>query len=511
VEAPSTASWRLSPLAEVDRTQTRIGLILFFGFLLLAALLAYARWIEPSRLQVTHLFLSSEKLPPGSEAVTIVLLSDLHMRALTDFHRRVAEEANSFAPDLIVITGDLIGSSHWLAEERSAQLQPALAAVREFIAMLCARHGVFIVRGNNELVVQKELNNTALDALRVTGATVLCNQHQRVDLGGSSLYLLGADFFSLHPALYADFTTAKSGGRCFLQAGSSMDNAYSHFVGPGSASWQDYEYTCAMSYSGSGEAGMGVTVYSGFGSGEDRFYRLRWRQGLSGFRLDAHGSPVPPVELALSAQADCWYRFRIRAQSDSDRTTVNAKVWEEGSLEPASWQLTLVDTSGARHTRGTVGLWSHGQGTRRFADLCVVSISRDTVLLSEPFCGKSPDPEGWLDFALEREGIRVAASGIPDGAFRLLLAHSPDMVRPAEDLGIDLVLAGHTHGGQIRLPGIGALFSQTNLGRHYASGMFSFGHTKLYVNRGIGNALVPFRLFCRPELTVIHLLPAQHD
>jgi predicted MPP superfamily phosphohydrolase len=85
------------------------------------------------------------------------------------------------------------------------------------------------------------------------------------------------------------------------------------------------------------------------------------------------------------------------------------------------------------------------------------------------------------------------------------------MVRAAEDLGIDLVLAGHTHGGQVRLPLVGALYSQTALGRKYAAGLFSFGKTTLYVNRGIGNALLPFRFLCRPEITVIHLLPQETE
>ncbi len=204
-----------------------------------------------------------------------------------------------------------------------------------------------------------------------------------------------------------------------------------------------------------------------------------------------------------------WYRFRLRAESSPNRTLVRARVWGENSQEPLFWQLTLVDTSAARLTHGTVGLWSHGEGHRRFKDLQVAEVERDQVLLAEPFCGPGPDPEGWLDFALEREGISVAALGVPPQAFKVLLAHSPDMARPAADLGIDLVLAGHTHGGQVRLPLVGALYSQTFLGRRYAAGLFSFGTTKLYVNRGIGNAFVPFRFLCPPEVTVIHLLSAQ--
>ncbi|MDZ7413856.1 MAG: metallophosphoesterase [candidate division KSB1 bacterium] len=475
--------------------------------ILLLLLLLYARWIEPTRLQVTHLYLQSPKLAPAQQPITIVQLSDLHMRTLSPFYQKVAHVTNSFAPDLVVITGDLIGSSRWLAKEHSQLLHSTLASVARFVGLLKAPHGVFVVRGNNELVAQKELNNTVLDALRAAGATVLCNQHQRVEVNSVPLYVLGADFFSFHPALYADFTVERHDGTCLMRAGRSLDNAYSHYVGPGSRDWQNYECAGAMSYSGSGEAGVGVTVYSAFGSGEDRFYRLRWREGLSGIRLDAHGSPVNPVTIPFSMEPEKWYRFRLQAESLEDRTVVKAKAWEEGYPEPLSWQLVLVDTCRARLTRGTVGLWSHGEGLRRFKDLRVVDTRRDSLLLAAPSCHSGPDPEGWLDFALEREGIRAAAHGIPHEAFTLLLAHSPDMVRPAEDLGIDLVLAGHTHGGQVRLPLVGALYTQTLLGRRYAAGLFSFGTTKLYVNRGIGNAFVPFRFLCRPEITVIHLLP----
>ena len=93
----------------------------------------------------------------------------------------------------------------------------------------------------------------------------------------------------------------------------------------------------------------------------------------------------------------------------------------------------------------------------------------------------------------------------------LLMVHEPDYVdhitrHPRFPL-IDLVLSGHTHGGQIRLPGIGPL-TLPPLGKKYVAGHFHFGHMQLYVSRGIGTVGLPFRLNCPPELTQITLTRA---
>lgn len=92
----------------------------------------------------------------------------------------------------------------------------------------------------------------------------------------------------------------------------------------------------------------------------------------------------------------------------------------------------------------------------------------------------------------------------------ILLAHEPDY---AGDVmrhgGVDLMLAGHTHGGQVRLPLVGALYLPP-WGRHYPEGLFHLRNgLQLYVNRGIGTVGVPFRFDCRPELTIITLRSPQ--
>lgn len=87
---------------------------------------------------------------------------------------------------------------------------------------------------------------------------------------------------------------------------------------------------------------------------------------------------------------------------------------------------------------------------------------------------------------------------------RILISHSPDQLRWGLDREIDLMLAGHCHGGQIRLPIIGPIISPSRYGVRFASGAFAFGRMTMLVSRGI-SADDPIRLNCPPELTVIEL------
>jgi len=124
---------------------------------------------------------------------------------------------------------------------------------------------------------------------------------------------------------------------------------------------------------------------------------------------------------------------------------------------------------------------------------------------------------------LERHGQRVWLAGIADaleqrpslaaalppgrnGEPVILLAHEPDFAIQAVGHKIDLVLSGHTHGGQIVLPFIGPLMLP-EMGRRYVHGLFRFEDgMQLNVNRGIGAVLLPFRFRCPPEITVITLV-----
>jgi predicted MPP superfamily phosphohydrolase len=102
--------------------------------------------------------------------------------------------------------------------------------------------------------------------------------------------------------------------------------------------------------------------------------------------------------------------------------------------------------------------------------------------------------------------IRRALRGVEADDFTLLLAHEPDFADIAGLYPIDLQLSGHSHGGQVRLPLIGPL-SRPEYGAKYVDGLYAVPQSKLqvYVNRGIGTTLLPFRFLCRPEITVFTL------
>ncbi|MCC9607629.1 metallophosphoesterase [Blastopirellula sp. JC732] len=84
--------------------------------------------------------------------------------------------------------------------------------------------------------------------------------------------------------------------------------------------------------------------------------------------------------------------------------------------------------------------------------------------------------------------------------FRFLVAHTPDRFHFARQHDFDLVLAGHNHGGQIRLPVIGPMISPSHYGVRYASGVFYEAPTLMHVSRGLCGT-VPLRIRCRPEIT----------
>ena len=99
--------------------------------------------------------------------------------------------------------------------------------------------------------------------------------------------------------------------------------------------------------------------------------------------------------------------------------------------------------------------------------------------------------------------LRAALTGAPQGAFTLLLAHCPDIADETAERGVQLQLSGHTHGGHMKLPGLG-LFCLPRHGWRYSVGHAHVGaSTQVYVSRGLGG--LPLRLGCPPEVTLITL------
>jgi hypothetical protein len=108
-----------------------------------------------------------------------------------------------------------------------------------------------------------------------------------------------------------------------------------------------------------------------------------------------------------------------------------------------------------------------------------------------------------FDDALAGEPDREALSKAPGGPFQVALFHSPVYFERVSGR-CDLALAGHTHGGQIRLPFLGSLWLPPGSG-NFSNGWYEANGSRMYVSRGIGTSIVGIRLFCRPELAIITL------
>jgi uncharacterized protein len=101
--------------------------------------------------------------------------------------------------------------------------------------------------------------------------------------------------------------------------------------------------------------------------------------------------------------------------------------------------------------------------------------------------------------------IEKAAAAIPLGEPAILLSHTPEVYRQAAHAGFDLLLSGHTHGGQICLPGAIPLTLDTVLPRHMGRGSWRYAGMIGYTSAGVGSSIVSVRLNCPPEITLHEL------
>lgn len=113
-----------------------------------------------------------------------------------------------------------------------------------------------------------------------------------------------------------------------------------------------------------------------------------------------------------------------------------------------------------------------------------------------------------LDYPSSSDHLRRLQEQADPTRFNLLLSHVPGFAHEYLQRHIGLILCGHTHGGQVRMPLLPPLYLPRFSGR-FVAGSYQVGRhdTPLYVNRGIGTSVLPVRLACRPEITLITLTP----
>lgn len=156
----------------------------------------------------------------------------------------------------------------------------------------------------------------------------------------------------------------------YLNTDSALSNIHSHL---GSDYGSAYELSGRMRGTAPNSA-FGVTAFSDYPN-SDSYYRFR-RYDNQPFELSPHGTAFTSgtTQTALVAAPNQWYRFRLQVEDVGAQTEVRAKVWADGDVEPAGWQVEAVDASATRLSSGKVGVWTHSVGSKHFDELAVFDL-----------------------------------------------------------------------------------------------------------------------------------------
>ena len=137
-------------------------------------------------------------------------------------------------------------------------------------------------------------------------------------------------------------------------------------------------------------------------------------------------------------------------------------------------------------------------------DTLTVQVSGETLSVS----GVDDPDRGSGDISCWNRQLEACKNAANTGCYSILLSHRPERVADYRDSGFDLVLSGHAHGGQVRIPGLvnGLYAPDQGFFPSYAGGEYSLGETKMIVSRGLSKKILP-RIANRPELVVVDIPP----
>lgn len=474
---------------------------------------ADAFWLEPRVL----LLRDDVRIDLPSPRLRLVHLSDLHVRDRRPLLGKLLNQVRAARPDVIVVSGDLIRDV-----PDPERLERYLADTEVFFSSLRRIAPVLAVQGHSEH------QGAVVSRLDDAGVEWLSNEGRRIGPGGGLLLLgvntqVGNDELARHPP--NPFRPLRQGEAWHYGARWSKptrnfyalwDPAPASLADEGGPlTWSGYEVLCDT-WIDHEDAGSGIALHSRYLIGEDRMYRLRRVRAEHGnpgsFVLAAHGTTlVGTLDTGVEPEPGRWYRMRVRTEAQPGAVRVLARVWPADGAEPKEWQARAEDRSRFRVESGTVGLWAWGGGTVLYRNLKVTAADGE-VLLEAPLTS----PTGPSGFRKGARGTRLALAlarspWVPPGTPRVVLSHTPGIVLEAARRGLDAVLAGHTHGGQIRIPGQGALTTRDTLGAFYDQGRFELpaptdrGTIPLYINPGVGMSVLPVRFWCPPRFAVVEL------
>jgi predicted MPP superfamily phosphohydrolase len=187
---------------------------------------------------------------------------------------------------------------------------------------------------------------------------------------------------------------------------------------------------------------------------------------LTGDYVSRHHRYIAPGIDVLGALKGRLGRFAVLGNHDH---------WES-----AAESRHALDEAGFTRTDNT-GFWVERQGARL------------------RICGVG---DLWTD----RQDLRSALGDATDEDAVILLSHNPDFAETLRDSGVGLILSGHTHGGQVVVPGYGAPIVPSRYGQKYLYGLVEGPSCQVFITRGVGTVAPPVRFLCRPEIVLMTLV-----
>jgi uncharacterized protein len=257
--------------------------------------------------------------------------------------------------------------------------------------------------------------------------------------------------------------------------------------------------------------------------------------------IERHEIDVVPITISLPGLPDAFDGFKIVQLSDihlreyTEEAFLRAVVKRVDALGPDLVALTGDFVSIGPLPRRLGAKWSYPCAQilnglacgMRYAVLGNHDVSVDKPAVTDALVSQRISVLSNSAVAIERGNQRIWLSGVADAMLErpdlslalprgrdpdreplILLAHEPDFADSAINHRVSLILSGHTHGGQVRIPFVKPVMLPP-LGKKYLEGHFTLADgTQLYVNRGIGTTGLPLRFLCPPEITVVTLAQA---
>lgn len=448
-------------------------LSVLFGVLIIF----YAVAIEPNIVLIKEQTIYDKELEAVLGGKTVIQISDLHINRIGFREEMLVEKINALNPDLIFITGEYLGQFKTI-EAHSEKLKAAVSVIRK----LKARYGVWGVLGEEDVYPGQALNNL-LDALRDSNMKIMRNEGESIIIDGKRLNIIGA---GIH---YAEIRKAFE--KAYSEAPTIVLSHFSNILQAVDALTVNLEESEDVNIQG---WGWQDNAYWSKQSG-DIFFE---KDGPHILRVQRREDGVSVDQILLTPSHN-----RIPGDVSDHELCVNVKSDD------------IILRAKNIKDENIYGTWKKEKDNNACGGIKIVDKPDRGFKVQVPLS----DPENYFDIGFHAEKLtryhlwlRMKANRNKISSDSIYVQFSDGVDESGNEIyriskplisatKINIILAGNTHGGQVRLPFLGPVLNLFGKRIKYDQGLFRLGKPQLYVNRGIGWSIFPIRFMCPPEIT----------